>query len=160
MMHVVRLVCTWSKARSASWASCCRFFTAEQVLMRRTIAGEQSRGSWLRRAFSLSSSNRAWYGLEDQTTYHTVEIKSIFQSTNWPIRWNKNDLCIFYSGMKLRSRWWSHLYCSRYEETIGGSMGPQKMWFSQTLKYKVYCTRVLELTKVILSYKVKLNVIG
>lgn len=58
--QVVWLFYTWSRARSASCASCCRFFTAEQVLMRRTIAGEQSRGSWLSSAFSLSSSSRAW----------------------------------------------------------------------------------------------------
>lgn len=59
-LQAARVLCTWSKARSASCASCCRFFTGEQVLMRRTIAGEQSRGSWLSSAFSLSSSSRAW----------------------------------------------------------------------------------------------------
>lgn len=59
---------TCSKARSASWASCCRFFTADVVLITRTRAGEQSRGSSLSRDFSSLSSSRAWYGLQGRET--------------------------------------------------------------------------------------------
>lgn len=54
---------TCSKARSASWANCCRFFMADVVLITRTRAGEQSRGSSPSRVFSSLSSSRAWYGL-------------------------------------------------------------------------------------------------
>lgn len=59
---------TCSKARSASWASCCRFFTADVVLITRTRAGEQSRGSSPSRDFSSLSSSRAWYGLQGRET--------------------------------------------------------------------------------------------
>lgn len=51
---------TCSKARSASWASCCRFFTADVVLITRTRAGEQSIGSSPSKDFSSLSSSRAW----------------------------------------------------------------------------------------------------
>ncbi len=63
---------TCRRARSASWASCCRFLTAEQVLMSRTRAGEQSRGSWASKAFSLSRSSSAWYGLQGAQHHNTT----------------------------------------------------------------------------------------
>lgn len=51
---------TCSNAKSASWASCCKFFTAEVVLITLTRAGEQSNGSSLSNDFSSFKSNKAW----------------------------------------------------------------------------------------------------
>lgn len=51
---------TCSNAKSASWASCCKFFTAEVVLITLTRAGEQSKGSSLSNDFSSFRSNNAW----------------------------------------------------------------------------------------------------